>query len=48
MVSRLFASVWCKPTRAAGVRAATLHWVAVRMALHSMAHRAAAAGIVLC
>ena len=29
MVSRLFASVWCKPTRAAGVRAATLHWVQV-------------------
>ena len=27
MVSRLFASVWCKPTRAAGVRAATLRWL---------------------
>ena len=48
MVSRLVASVWCKPTRAAGVRRAALHWAVRRMALHTMAIRAAAAGVSLC
>ena len=37
MVSRLVASVWCKPTRAAGVRRAALDWAVRRMALHTMA-----------
>ena len=48
MVSRLVASVWCKPTRAAGVRRAALYWAVRRMALHTMAIRAAAAGLSLC
>ena len=48
MVSRLVASVWCKPTRAAGVRRAALYWAVRRMALHTMAIRAAAAGVSLC
>ena len=44
MVSRLVASVWCKPTRAAGVRRALQQWSVRRVALHTTVVRVAAAG----
>ena len=44
MVSRLVASVWCKPTRAAGVRRVLQQWSVRRVALHTTVVRVAAAG----
>ena len=46
MVSRLVASVWCKPTRAAGVRRVLQQWSVRRVALHTTVVRVAAAGRV--
>ena len=44
MVSRIVASVWCKPTRAAGVRRVLQQWGVRRVALHTTVVRVAAAG----
>ena len=44
MVSRLVASVWCKPTRAAGVRRVLQQWGVRRVALYTTVVRVAAAG----